>query len=96
MLRTSFKRGRSRVAWNRGEFAHVEGILGHLSQACYWRSDRVVFRIAIFVCRFLGHAFCRVARLNRLLDRLTKGNKRRTCFSMAAALVFVVGKISTV
>lgn len=74
----------------------MEGILEHLSEAYDWRSDRAVFRIAIFVCRFLGHAFCRAARLNRLLDRLTKGNKRRTYFSMAAALVFVVGKISTV
>lgn len=96
MLRTSFKRARSRVAWNRGEFADVEGVLGYLWQARIWRCDRAFFRIVIFVCRFLGHALCRAACLNRLLDRLAEGNKQRTCLSMAAALVFVVRKISAV
>jgi hypothetical protein len=96
MLRTSFKQARLRVAWNRGELADVEGVLGHLWKARSWRWDRAFFRIVIFVCRFLGHALCRAACLNWLLDRLAEGNKQRTNLSMAAALVFVVRKVSTV
>lgn len=74
----------------------MEGVLGILWETDDRRCRWSVFRVCVFVCRFLGYAVFHTARLNRLLGWQAKGLAKRFCFAMAAALVMAHGKVSAV